>query len=77
MTDDDWIITRAEIVHEHHLERALKNLSDGWKAWLEENLPGKEGPNAGSVAVPAAGPAFIVSDQAAAPACLLWIAKAH
>ncbi len=36
-----------------------KDLSDGQKAWLEENRPGKEGPNAGSAAVPAAGPAYV------------------
>ncbi len=34
MTDDNWIIKRAEIADAHLLERALQDLSDGRKAWL-------------------------------------------
>jgi hypothetical protein len=62
MADDNWIIKSAEIADERQLERASKDLSDGQKACLEENWPGKEGPNAGSATAPAAGPASIVSN---------------
>ena len=41
VTEADWETKRAEIAKELTLERAQKDLSDGWKAWLDENGPGK------------------------------------
>jgi hypothetical protein len=40
-TKADWEAKRAEIVKELTLERAQKDLSDGWRAWLDENGPVK------------------------------------
>jgi hypothetical protein len=41
VTEADWEAKRAEIAKELTLERAQQDLSDGWKAWLTENGPGK------------------------------------
>jgi hypothetical protein len=41
VTESDWETKRAEIAAELTLERAQQDLSDGWKAWLKENGPGK------------------------------------
>ncbi len=44
VTEADWeakAAKRAEIAAELTLERAQQDLSDGWKAWLKENGPGK------------------------------------
>ena len=40
VTEADWETKRAEIAKELTLEKAQKDLSDGWKAWLDENGPG-------------------------------------
>jgi hypothetical protein len=36
-----WETKCAKIAAELTLERAQQDLSDGWKAWLKENDPGK------------------------------------
>jgi hypothetical protein len=43
VTESDWEATskRAEIAEELTLERARRDLSDDWKAWLKENGQGK------------------------------------
>jgi hypothetical protein len=41
VTEADWETKSAEIAAEFTLERAQQDLSDGWKAWLKENGPGK------------------------------------
>ena len=63
MTDDNWIIKRAEIADEHLIERAPQDLSDGWKAWLAKNMLGKDCAKAARTAVPAAGPALMVCED--------------
>jgi hypothetical protein len=63
MTDDNWIIKRAEIADEHLIERAPQDLSDGWKAWLAKNMLGKDCAKAARTAVPAAGPVSMVRED--------------
>ncbi len=41
VTEANWETKSAEIAKELTLERAQQDLSDGWKAWLKENGPGK------------------------------------
>ena len=54
VTEADWETKRAEIAKELTLERAQQDLSDGRKAWLKENGPGK-GCGTKEVARPAGG----------------------
>jgi hypothetical protein len=60
-SEADWETKRAEIAKELTLERAQQDLSDGWKAWLKENCPGK-GRGTKEVIRPAGGVASRVCD---------------
>ncbi len=44
MSDELWTTKRDEIRAEHLMEQAPTDLGVGWKAWIAENGPGKEGP---------------------------------
>jgi hypothetical protein len=59
MSDENWITKREEIRAEHLMDRAPNDLRVGWKAWIKENGPGKEGPGA-SRQVPATGITSVV-----------------
>ena len=61
VTEADWESKRAEIAKELTLERAQKDLSEGWKAWLDENGPGK-GRGTKEVICPAGGVTSRVRD---------------
>ena len=58
LSDELWTSKREEVMAEHSLEQAPTDLRVGWKAWLADNGPGKEGPAAAMV--PAAGTTSVV-----------------
>ena len=58
LSDELWTSKREEVMAEHSLEQAPTDLREGWKAWLAENGPGKEGPAAAMV--PASGTTSVV-----------------
>jgi hypothetical protein len=59
VTVADWETKRDEIKADHNLERACKDLNDGWKAWLVENGPNRKG-KASRMARPANGIGSVV-----------------
>ncbi len=54
LPDEDWTDKRNEVKVEHLMERAPEDLRVGWKAWIKDNGPRKEGPGAAAL-VPATG----------------------
>ena len=58
LSDELWTTKRDEVMAEHSLEKSPTDLRVGWKAWIAENGPGKEGPAAARV--PAAGITSVV-----------------
>jgi hypothetical protein len=57
VTIGDWEIKREEVKAGHKLERARRDLIDGWKAWLVAN-----GPDRSRNARPAGGITSLVCD---------------